>query len=481
MLGFRTTAYFVAVGMALVACAQSDQVSSSGTKSSGSGGNADCITCVTSSDCASGSQCVQIAGDTYCAPTCSDAASCKFGHACTPVSAADGTQVSACVAQTNTCADDGDGGASSASTTSASTSASGGAEVCGSLQGPDVAACCKSCTPGKNCQANGCYGGWWCNADTCKCQSPPANCGSSSAASSSSSTSSSSSSSSGAGGNGGSVGPGGGTLDTLSFAIVGDTRPATIEDTAGYPKAIISKIWQDVEAHSPRPAFAVSTGDYMFAKPYASQGAAQLDLYLAARAAFSGPQYPAMGNHECTGAVASNCGQGNADGITNNYSAFLTKMLAPLNVTKPYYTINIASSQQTWTAKFVFVAANAWDATQAAWFSSEMAKSTTYTFVVRHEGSVATTAPGVTPSKAIMDQHPYTLLLAGHTHTYAYYANEKQVIVGNGGAPVTNSVNYGYVIARQRADGAIQFQEFDYDTNAMNASFAVKANGAPTP
>jgi len=49
------------------------------------------------------------------------------------------------------------------------------------------------------------------------------------------------------------IGPGGGKLDTLSFAIVGDTRPPGINDTAGYPSAVASKIWADVEAQSPRP------------------------------------------------------------------------------------------------------------------------------------------------------------------------------------------------------------------------------------
>src|SRR6185503_12306984 len=121
--------------------------------------------------------------------------------------------------------------------------------------------------------------------------------------------------------------------------------------------------------------------------------------------------------------------------------------------------------------KIVIVAANAWDATQASWFSAEMAKPTTYTFVVRHEGVTATTAPGVTPTAQIMQQHPYTLLLAGHTHTYQYYPAERQVIVGHGGAPLSGAVNYGYVVARQRADGAIQFRAYDYSSYALEPIF----------
>jgi hypothetical protein len=277
------------------------------------------------------------------------------------------------------------------------------------------------------------------------------------------------------------VGPTGGTVDVLRFAVVGDTRPPTIDDTAGYPTAVIQKIWQDVEAHAPRPYFAVTTGDYMFAKSFGDQAGPQLDKYLAARGAFGNIVFPAMGNHECTGATASNCGQGNADGVTKNYSTFLQKMLAPIGQSAPYYTIVVSGAGNAWTAKFVFVAANAWDAAQATWLAAELAKPTTYTFVVRHEGTSATTAPGVAPSGQIMAQHPYTMLLAGHTHTFAHYQSTKEVITGNGGAPLTGTVNYGYVIAEQRADGAIEFKAYDYSTNAVQKTFAAKADGSPAP
>jgi hypothetical protein len=272
----------------------------------------------------------------------------------------------------------------------------------------------------------------------------------------------------------------GGTVDTLRFAIVGDTRPALIDDTAGYPKSVIQKIWQDVEAHSPRPDFAITTGDYMFAKSYGSQSGPQLDLYLAARSAFTNIVFPALGNHECTGATASNCGQGTTDGITHNYTSFLTKMLTPIGQSLPYYSIYLNGTGGAWTAKLVFVAANAWTTAQATWLGAELAKPTTYTFIVRHEGSSATTAPGVTPSAAIMAQNKYTLLLAGHTHTFEYFASERQVITGNGGAPLTGSINYGYVVAEQRADGAMVFKEYDYSTNAVQKTFVVKPDGTPT-
>jgi hypothetical protein len=270
-------------------------------------------------------------------------------------------------------------------------------------------------------------------------------------------------------------------VSTLRFAIVGDTRPALPDDTAGYPTTVITKIWQDVEAHAPRPDFAITTGDYVFALPYGSQAAPQLDKYLAARSAFSNIVFPALGNHECTGATDSNCGQGNANGVTVNYSTFLSKMLTPIGKAKPYYTLNLQGPGNAWTVKFVFVAANAWDTAQSSWFSAEMAKPTTYTFVVRHEGVSATTAPGVTPTAAIMAQHPYTLLLAGHTHNFSYSSADRQVITGHGGAPLTGFTNYGYVVAERRADGAIVFTAYDYATNLVHKTFAVKADGSPAP
>jgi Calcineurin-like phosphoesterase len=279
----------------------------------------------------------------------------------------------------------------------------------------------------------------------------------------------------------------------LSFAIVGDTRPPNEDDTAGYPTAVITKIWQDVEAASPRPAFAVTTGDYMFASPSHTPGTqtTQITDYLTARAAYGNIVFPAMGNHECDGATADNCWAcgsactsvgGTCVGATcqtPNYTVFLNKLLTPINQALPYYTINVAGPANAWTAKFVFVACNAWSATQATWLGTQLSTPTTYTFVVRHEGTIATTAPcltgtGSNNADTIMGQHPYTLLIAGHTHTYAYYASEKQVVVGNGGAPLSGSVNYGYVIARQQANGLIVFNEYDYATNAVSSTFTVQ-------
>ena len=276
------------------------------------------------------------------------------------------------------------------------------------------------------------------------------------------------------------IGDGGGTLATLSFAIVGDCRPPNEDDVAGYPTKIITRIWQDIEASSPRPAFAITPGNYMFANPDANPGTqdAQLDDYLAARANFHNIVFPAMGNDECTGAADSNCGAGGADGDTANYNAFVTKMLKPIRKTLPYYAIPIKATNDSWTAKFVFIASNAWSTAQARWLNGELAKPTTYTFIVMNAGTSDTTAPcwsatGSNNVGTIIGKYPYTLLIVGHDHTFAYYSSEKEVVVGNGGAPLSGTVDYGYVIARQQGT-SIVFTEYDYETNIAQTSFTVQ-------
>ncbi len=273
--------------------------------------------------------------------------------------------------------------------------------------------------------------------------------------------------------------------NTFRFAIVGDTRPANEDDVAHYPTAVITTIWDDVQALSPAADFAISTGDYQFSNPYAhgtsSTVSRQYDLYLGARAHFTRAVYAALGNHECTGATASNCGAGLRDGITPNFAVFMTRMVNPLGFAKPYYTVTFQAADNSWTAKIVLIAANAWDATQATWLGEALALPTTYTFVVRHEDRSATTAPGVTPSEAIIAMHPLTLKIVGHTHTYRHYQGEKEVVCGNGGAPLTSGMNYGYAVVERLATGDLQFTEHDYQSNAVVEQFRIHADGSVAP
>jgi hypothetical protein len=382
------------------------------------------------------------------------------------VSSVEGAQVSACV-PANDCGGtmdmtDEDSGAPPS-------------DICGPLYGPNEPAKCSSCGTMSNCQPNGCYGGWYCNTTTNKCQSPPAP-----------------SSCPGAmmplppidaGPVTGTVTETGGSVSRLLFAVVGDTRPAMEDDTTNYPTGVITSIYQDIQSLTPTPSFVVSTGDYQFSNPSGSQAAAQMDIYLGARASYkNGPSFPAMGNHECTGGTTSNCGSGNANGITNNYNAFTTKMLKPIGQSLPYYEIDVNATDKSWTAKFLFVAANAWDSTQSSWLSTAMAKQTTYTFLIRHESASTSPAPpGVAGAEAIMAKNPYTLSLVGHTHSYYHGKGSREVLFGNGGAPLT-SKNYGFGLIQQRSDGAIVVDALDANSKGADGyfHFVVKADGSAT-
>jgi hypothetical protein len=429
-----------------------------------------CPPCVTSNDC-SGGVCTQLGSDSYCAPACATGGSCATGRTCMSETSFSGEQVSVCVADDSACgAPAGPGGGSDAGMPPS--------ETCGTLVGPNVSASCSSCgSSSSTCQTNGCYGGWWCNTASSKCETAPTGCtstGSGDAGSPPPATD--------AGPVTGTIGLNGGTESRLYFGIMGDTRPANEDDTSTYPSAIGTKIYQDLEAMNPKPPFVITTGDYMFASTSGGQAAPQMALYLACQANYTGTVFEAMGNHECTGATASNCGTGNADGVTPNYTSFMSQMMTPLGNTTPYYKVDVAASDGSWTAKFVFIAGNAWSSAQSTWLTSALAETTTYTFIVRHEPAEANTAPGVTPSEAIMAQYPYTLAITGHTHTYERGA-AKEVVIGNGGAPLTGSGNYGYGIVSQLSTGAVEVDMYDYSTNQPDTSFrfAVNPDGSAAP
>ena len=265
----------------------------------------------------------------------------------------------------------------------------------------------------------------------------------------------------------------GGSVDTLTFAVVGDCRPGNEGDTANYPTPIITKIFQDID--QTHAQFVVSTGDYQYANPQRADGQAQLSLYAQAAMGFSGVQFPAIGNHECDGYTADNCdSSGNivtgGHGLSNNFTAFVSTLLAPIHQTLPYYSININDTHGQWTSKFVFVAANAWDSTQQTWLTTTMATPTTYTFVVRHEPSYDNTgnsAPGVNPSDSILAASTYTLKIVGHSHVFSWDPSNREVVIGNGGAPLDSpSDTYGYGLFSLTDGGDVQVQQIDYSTNA---------------
>jgi len=266
----------------------------------------------------------------------------------------------------------------------------------------------------------------------------------------------------------GPIGNDGGRLARLFFACVGDTRPPTEDATDAYPTGVISRIYADIEGLSPRPPLVISTGDYLFASSERGDvAAAQLDLYVQARAQYSGMFFAGMGNHECTGATLSNCGTR----VTANYSEFMLRLLAPIEKAVPYYVVRLDSLDGSWTAKIVFVAANAWSSAQERWLEATLSVSTTYTFVVRHEPASDSEAPGVEPSETIMARHPYTLAIVGHDHTYGHYPDSpREVLIGNGGAPLT-SKNFGFGLFAQGPDGAIVVDMVDWQSGERDAAF----------
>lgn len=49
--------------------------------------------------------------------------------------------------------------------------------TCGPLDAPTTPSTCSACTKGtEECQANGCYGGYWCNQVERDCKTPPRSC-----------------------------------------------------------------------------------------------------------------------------------------------------------------------------------------------------------------------------------------------------------------------------------------------------------------
>jgi hypothetical protein len=210
-----------------------------------------------------------------------------------------------------------------------------------------------------------------------------------------------------------------------------------------------------------------------------------------------------MGNHECNGFTNSNCPIGSFTGMTQDY---VNTILTPsTGQSSPYFSALYVANDGSWTAKFIFVAANAWDSTQQSWLQSTLAVNTTYTFAIRHEPSSDARAPGVTPSESMYASNfsagTFTLSITGHTHliqlpggTQPYgdqfgATKAYEIIVGNGGAPLDAGPSYGYAIATRRvSDSAVVIQMYESADSSGNPitpnvadtkfRFAVNPNGS---
>jgi hypothetical protein len=153
-------------------------------------------------------------------------------------------------------------------------------------------------------------------------------------------------------------------------------------------------------------------------------------------------------------------------------------MLAPLQQTKPYYSEKMSAQDGSWTANFAFIACNAWDATQATWLQGVLAEPATYHFVVRHVDVADLSNSPCAASQPIIDANPLTLLLAGHIHEYQHNPQNKELVNGLGGAPLSSGTQHGYTLVTRNSDGTLTVTTKDYMTLAPIDMFNIDASGS---
>jgi len=270
----------------------------------------------------------------------------------------------------------------------------------------------------------------------------------------------------------------GALMSRLHFAVVGDTRPPLIDDTDAYPTAVVHRIFAALEREQPRPAFAVATGDYLYADPTGDEADRQLQLYTAAREAWTGPLYPAMGNHECTGPTRANCELSDV-AINRNLQAFSQRLLRPAGLDRPWYRKRLDALDGRWSAQLVVTAPNAWSRQQAQWLEQTLQQPATYTLVVRHEprDEGDDLAPGARELDALLDRYPPTLVLTGHRHLWQWRPEQREVVVGNGGAPLTGRTPHGYTLISQRDDGALVITGYALEDGRALDGVVIGADG----
>jgi hypothetical protein len=267
---------------------------------------------------------------------------------------------------------------------------------------------------------------------------------------------------------------GGGTVSLLSFAAFGDVRPPLPDDDLQYPTTIVTGIFQGIAGLQPQ--LAIGTGDYMFVEFLASSASAQIAKLKSAESALSAPIFHALGNHECNSFSDVNCPNLNE---SVNITTFLAQ-LVPFTPT-PWYSFIVHTALGD--AKFVFIAANAWNDAQASWLTQELKTPTRYTFVVRHQptpdGGSPSSAEGIMGSNQILTGYSVTLFLYGHVHEYNHLT-ANAVITGNAGAPL-DAGSYGWLRVQQRSDGNVVVNAYELSTGMVIDSWDVTPEGLPAP
>ena len=275
----------------------------------------------------------------------------------------------------------------------------------------------------------------------------------------------------------------GGSVERLFFSMTGDTRPPLCDlFFAGkgydYPTATVTKIAQQMEGRQPQ--FAIDLGDHMFVCfGGATEAKAQMDAYQSALASFHAPLFMTMGNHECLfaiGGTLDDCGANNPTDPA--YTTFLTA-LAPTS-SKPYYFRDVQTVMGL--VRFVFIADDAWDTTQADWLQQTLTAADTqanYTIVAQHHSLGSSNTGNYPAIVALIKAHKYALHLTAHDHLYLHdLAGDptgRTVVVGTGGS--ADATMQGYATVVQGVDGRLYFTMYDSATNLPADSFSVGPNG----
>lgn len=157
---YRLLPFFAGIALGATACGTDVNLGGPLTDGGTSSRQA-CDPCASDDDCSKSSACTRIGTNAFCAPYC-DENGCDAGLTCDSTIKSNGKSARACVPTSGLCAP-------AATTIDAGT--------CGALNGPNVTSSCSSCDHGsRDCQANGCYGAWWCNTASRDCVPPPASC-----------------------------------------------------------------------------------------------------------------------------------------------------------------------------------------------------------------------------------------------------------------------------------------------------------------
>lgn len=276
----------------------------------------------------------------------------------------------------------------------------------------------------------------------------------------------------GGGGSGGGVGPTGGTVDLLHFAVTGDTRPPSCGDTAHYPSPIIDAI---ADAAAARHAqFGLDLGDHMYVcNNDLSMAQQHMNLYLQSVHRFPGTWFMTMGNHECWHGPCL------LESTNANYVAYMAA-LQPISP-KPYYSFNVETSLGRVT--FVQIADNAWDQRQAVWLEQTLADAdlhAKYTIVSRHHPSGDSSVSTNPENLAIVHKHKFALFLTGHSHSYKHATtdNGRDMVLGIGGAPLlaAGSDFNGYAMVDQQATGQLRVTVFNINGDLQRDQWSVGPN-----